>query len=76
MNLERWDNANMMMIMKAMTYWFFKPLLSKENEGAMNDEEDVDESQQVMGIPEGIEAGQAMERGWELDDISPEPVCC
>lgn len=52
----------MVVMMKAMTYRSFEPLFCEENAGAMNDEENVDEHQQVMGIPEGIEAGQVMER--------------
>lgn len=41
----------------------------------MDEQESIDESQQVVGVPEGIEAGQEMDWGWKLDYVPPERVC-
>ena len=41
---------------------------------AMDDEQDVDQDEEVVGVPEGVEAGDAIKGFWELHQAPAEPV--
>lgn len=47
-----------------MSYRLFVPLMNEEQEGAVDEEQDVDDSKKVVWIPECIEAGYSVEGGW------------
>ena len=42
-------------------------------EDAVDDEQDVDDNEEVVRVPEGVEAGEPVERLRQLDEASPEP---
>ena len=42
----------------------------------MDDQENIDEDQQMMCIPEGIKSSQMVEWPWKLDNIPPKRVSC
>lgn len=40
----------------------------------MDDKQDVDDDEEVVRVPEGVVAGESIERLWELDEASSEPL--
>lgn len=50
------------------------PHPGEEHEVGMHHQEDVHEQQQVVCVPEGVEASQVVQRRWELHDAAPEGV--
>lgn len=40
---------------------FLVPAADEEEEVAVGEEEEVDEAEEVVGVPEGVEAGEAVE---------------
>ena len=55
-------------------YRFLVPFVSQVQETPMDEEQDIDETEQVMRVPEGIETGQFVERRRQSDDVSAEPT--
>lgn len=55
------------------TYGFLVPLLGEVEVVSVDDEEDVDDYEQVVRVPKGVEAGEPLQGFWEVKPVAAEP---
>lgn len=55
-------------------YRLLVPLVDEVHEVAVQEEEDVDYGEHVVGVPEGVETSEAAERAGQLENASPKVV--
>ena len=55
---------------------FLVPFVDEENEIAMNHEQEVDDDKEVVGVPEGVEASQSVQRRWKPYNVLTEMTGC
>lgn len=46
--------------------------MDEEDEVTMNEEQDVDDGKEMVGVPEGVEARQPVERRWKSHNVLAE----
>ena len=55
------------------TYRLLVPFLGEVEEGAVDDEEDVDDDEEVVGVPESVEPGEPFQGRGQVEPVAAEP---
>ena len=55
-------------------YRSFPPRILQQEPGGVQQEQDVDQNEQMVSVPERVEAHEAVEGPWQLDQTAAEPV--